>query len=129
MADELAGKKILIADDDRDILASLTTALRDMGPELFTANDGNEAVRLADQKQPDMVILDMMMPKRSGFLVLEKIRKDKADGEKPHVIMITANQGTRHRIYAESLGVVKYINKPFRVDKLVETIKEVLTSD
>ncbi len=126
MANELAGKKILLVDDDRDILASLTAALEELGPELITASDGNTAVRLANEKQPDLVVLDMMLPKRSGFLVLEQLKPDKNKDTPPRVIMITGNQGTRHRIYAESLGVNKYIQKPFRVDKLLETIKELL---
>ncbi|MCE5328412.1 MAG: response regulator transcription factor [Planctomycetaceae bacterium] len=126
MPNELAGKKILIVDDDRDILASLTAALEDMGPEVFTASDGNTAVRLANEKQPDLVVLDMMLPKRSGFLVLEQLKPDKNKDTPPRVIMITGNQGTRHRIYAESLGVNKYVQKPFRVDKLLESIQELL---
>ena len=126
MSGPLAGKKILLVDDDRDILASLTAALKDLEPEIFTASDGDMAVRLADEKKPDLVVLDMMLPKRSGFLVLEKIKKDKERTDPPRVIMITGNQGTRHRIYAESLGVDKYIQKPFRVDKLMESIREIL---
>ena len=126
MAGELAGKKILLVDDDRDIISSITMALEDMGPEILTANDGNEAVRLADEQKPDLVVLDMMLPKRSGFLVLEKLRKDKEKADPPRVIMVTGNQGVRHRVYAESLGVDGYINKPFRMDKLIAAIMELL---
>ncbi|MCE5279863.1 MAG: response regulator transcription factor [Planctomycetaceae bacterium] len=126
MPNELAGKKILLVDDDRDILASLTAALEELGPEVITASDGNTAVRLANEKQPDLVVLDMMLPKRSGFLVLEQLKPDKNKDTPPRVIMITGNQGTRHRIYAESLGVNKYVQKPFRVDKLLETIRDLL---
>ena len=126
MSGQLAGKKILLVDDDRDILASLTSALKDLEPEIFTASDGDTAVRIADEKKPDLVVLDMMLPKRSGFLVLEKIKKDKERTDPPRVIMITGNQGTRHRIYAESLGVDQYVQKPFRVDKLMESILEIL---
>ena len=126
MAEELAGKKILLVDDDHDILAAMQAALEDLGPELIAVRDGDDALVKAQEHRPDLVVLDMMLPKRSGFLVLEKIKKDKERTDPPRVIMITGNQGTRHRIYAESLGVDKYIQKPFRVDKLMESIREIL---
>ena len=127
MAGDLAGKKILLVDDDRDILMAMETALEDEGPELLSARDGNTAISLAEQEKPDLVVLDMMLPKRSGFLVIEKLKRGREKSEMPAVIMITANQGTRHRQYAQSLGVDDYINKPFRMEKLVESIKKLLT--
>ncbi len=123
MAGDLSGKKILLVDDDRDILMAMETALGDEGPELLTARDGNTAIDLAEREQPDLVVLDMMLPKRSGFLVLEKLRRGKDKEEMPLVVMITANLGTRHKQYAESLGVDEYMQKPFRMEKLVEKIK------
>jgi DNA-binding response OmpR family regulator len=66
----------------------------------------------------------MMMPKRSGFLVLEKLRRTR---EVPvRVIMITANEGSRHKAYAEVLGVDDYIRKPFAMDKLVGAVEKLL---
>lgn len=127
MTGELADKKILLVDDDRDIVAAMTGALEDLGPEIIVALDGNQAVSQFKEHNPDLVVLDQMMPKRSGFLVLEQIRKDKADNEPPHVVMITANLGTRHRVYAEALGVRKYLQKPFTMEDLVDSIKELLT--
>ncbi len=126
MAGDFSGKKILVADDDRDILAAITSALESLGAELHAASDGNQTVRLADELKPDVIVLDMMLPKRSGFLVLEKLKKDKQKTDPPRVIMITGNQGTRHRIYAESLGVDNYFTKPFRMEKLVEAVKGLL---
>lgn len=126
MSDELAGKKILLVDDDRDILEAMTMAFSDLGAEIDTASDGNIAVEKAEQDDPDLVILDMMLPKRSGFLVMEKIRRGREKGEPPRVVMITGNLGTRHKAYAESLGVDAYLNKPFRMDKLVAAVKQVL---
>ena len=67
MTDELAGKNILLVDDDRDILAAMEAALTEMGAQIQTAGDGNEAVRLAEQDNPDLVVLDMMLPKRRAF--------------------------------------------------------------
>ena len=87
---------------------------------------GDEAVERAELDQPDLVILDAMLPKRSGFLVLEKLKgTNKKRGEKPFVIMITGNVGKRHQTWAESLGVDGYINKPFRMERLLETIEKI----
>ena len=126
MSDELAGKKILLVDDDRDILAAMEMAFGDLGADIDTASDGNTAVEKAEAGSPDLVILDMMLPKRSGFLVMEKIRRGKKKGDPPHVVMITGNLGRRHKTYAESLGVDAYLNKPFRIEKLVKTVTDLL---
>ena len=127
MGDSFEGKTILIVDDDPDILTAITTSLADTNATLETAADGNTAVTLAEEKKPDLVILDIMLPQKSGFLVLERIRQGKRRGEKPRVIMITGNQGRRHRQYAEALGVDEYMNKPFRMDRLVEVTEKLLS--
>ncbi len=124
---ELAGKTILLVDDDPEIRQSIEAALEPSGAQLLVADNGNAAVELTLEKSPDLVILDMMLPKRSGFLVLEKIKRGKNKGEKPLVVMITANPGQRHKVCAKSLGVDEYLNKPFRMEKLVETIKKLLS--
>jgi DNA-binding response OmpR family regulator len=79
---------------------------------------------VAERENPDLLILDMMMPKKSGFLVLEKLRS-RPGGMIP-TIMITGNEGSRHRAYAEMLGVRDYIRKPFAMEKLVRSIEKVL---
>ncbi|MFW6153701.1 MAG: response regulator transcription factor [Planctomycetota bacterium] len=124
MSGELEGRKILLVDDDADIVAAMRAALKDTGAEVSTAGDGDTAVRKIASEEPDLVVLDMMLPKRSGFLVIEHLRDQ--GGEAPEIIMITGNEGTRHRIYAESLGVAMYINKPFRMERLIGGIKTVL---
>lgn len=126
MADELAGKTILLVDDDPDIRAAIQAALEDLGPEVVVAADGNEALTQAEATNPDLVVLDMMLPKRSGFLVMEKLRRGKQPSDPPRVIMITGNQGMRHKVYAKSLGVDLYMNKPFPIDRLVESVKKLL---
>ena len=126
MAGELAGKTILLVDDDRDILAAMQSALEEMGPEILTATDGDDAIKQAIQHSPDLMVLDIMMPKRSGFLVLEKIKRGKQRTDPPRVIMVTGNEGTRHKVYAKTLGVDEYFNKPFRMEKLVEAVKNLL---
>jgi DNA-binding response OmpR family regulator len=127
MSEEVAGKKILLVDDDRDILQAMETALEELDVETCVASNGNEAISQAEQNDPDLVVLDQMLPGRSGFLVMEKLRRGKKRGERPRIIMITGNQGTRHKVYAESLGVDIYLNKPFRMEKLIDSVKKLLS--
>jgi len=123
------GKYILIVDDDPDIAAAIREALADFGSEIRITGNGNEAVNMIEQQCPDLLVLDQMLPGRSGFLVLEKIRPLRKETGKPPVIMITANPGVRHKVYAETLGVDFYINKPFRMDKLVNAADVLLQKD
>ena len=94
------------------------------GFEIVVARDGNQGLAMAEREDPDLVILDMMMPKRSGFLVLEKLRRTRPVPMR--VIMITANEGSRHKAYAEMLGVDDYIRKPFAMDRLLESVTRLL---
>src|SRR5271170_5418355 len=126
MSTALAGKKILLVDDDNDILTSMQAAFEPTGAVIETASNGNKAVEIAEKSQPDVVILDMMLPGRSGFLVLERIKSKKPRNTKPFVIMITGNQGARHKMYAESLGVSEYFNKPVKMDKLIATAQKLV---
>ena len=123
---ELAGKTILLVDDDPEIRQSIEAALEPSGAQLLVADNGNAAVELTLEKSPDLVILDMMLPKRSGFLVLEKIKRGKNKGQKPVVVMITANTGHRHKAYARTLGVDDYLLKPFHMERLVEVVNRLL---
>ena len=128
MSATLEGKKILVVDDDTDIVTAITATLADTGATIESASDGNAAVNKAERLDPDLVILDIMLPQKSGFLVLEKLRHNKPRGSKPRVIMITGNEGRRHRQYAEALGVDEYLNKPFRMERLLEVSEKLLTS-
>ena len=119
-----AAKRVLLVDDDPEIIEAIRYALESRGYEIFIARDGNQGLALAESEDPDLVILDMMMPKRSGFLVLEKLRRSRPVPVR--VIMITANEGSRHKAYAEMLGVDDYIRKPFGMDKLVESVERLL---
>lgn len=122
--DPSSGKKVLIVDDDAEIVESIKYALEGAGHLVVVARDGNQGIALAERENPDLMILDMMMPKRSGFLVLEKIRRVR-DHPLP-VIMITGNEGSRHKAYAELLGVSDYIRKPFAMDRLVGAVGRLL---
>src|ERR1700761_2585875 len=128
MSHALEGKKILLVDDDNDVLTSIQAAFEPTGAVIETANNGNKAVELAEKNQPDLVVLDMMLPGRSGFLVLEKIKARKPRNSKPFVIMITGNQGARHKMYAETLGVSEYFNKPVKLDRLIAAAEKLLAA-
>lgn len=125
----LTGKNILLVDDDPDMITALQSILDGSGAVIETATDGNQAVEVAAAFDPDLVVLDAMLPKRSGFLVLEKLKTTKKKGQRPFVIMITGNAGKRHQVWAESLGVDGYLNKPFRMERLMERIEQLLGSE
>ena len=126
MSDAMKDKKVLLVDDDQDILTSMQAAFEPTGAIIDMANNGNKAVELAEKNHPDLIVLDMMLPGRSGFLVLEKLKSKQPRNAKPHVIMITGNQGARHKMYAESLGVSEYFHKPVKMDKLIATAERLL---
>ena len=117
----LDGLKILVVDDDRDVLDSFSAVLEAEDADVIAVGDGNAAVRAAAEESPDLVVLDMMLPGRSGFLALEKI---KGRENSPFVIMVTANEGRRHQEYAENMGVDAYLLKPVPLGQLVETIEK-----
>lgn len=119
-------KRILLVDDDAEIVESMRTVLESRGYHILVARDGNQGLALAEGEEPDLVVLDMMMPKRSGFLVLEKLRRSRPNPMR--VIMITANEGSRHKAYAEMLGVDDYIRKPFAMDRLLESVDRLLST-
>jgi DNA-binding response OmpR family regulator len=119
-------KRILIVDDDPEVIDSVRYALQGAGYDVAVARDGNQGLAMAETQTPDLLILDMMMPKRSGFLVLEKIRQGETTIP---IIMITANEGSRHKAYAEMLGVNDYIRKPFAMDRLIDSVNKLILQD
>lgn len=119
----LKGHKILVVDDDAEVRAAIDQALQAEGALTQTCGDGNSAVRICEVDPPQLVVLDMMLPKRSGFLVLEKIKRFE---EAPMVVMCTANEGRRHQNYAEALGVDGYLLKPVRMEQLISQCEGLL---
>jgi DNA-binding response OmpR family regulator len=122
MADQ---KTILLVDDDRELIDGLRTLLEKQGFRVMVANDGHQAKNTIYNQNPDLVILDMMMPRMGGYPVLEHFR-GKTDA--PPMIMITANEGSRHKAYAEYLGVLDYIRKPFAMERLLEAVHKALAA-
>lgn len=114
-------RTILVVDDDAELSDGLRLILERQGHKVLQARDGRQAREMVDRIHPDLVILDMMMPRMGGYPVLEHF-KDRADA--PPFIMITANEGSRHKAYAELLGVVDYIRKPFPMERLLEAVEK-----
>ncbi len=120
-------KKVLLVDDDEEIIMSMKIALESRGYVVLTANDGNAGLAVVERDRPDLMITDMMMPKRSGFLVLEKLRTcDDQSKNVMKVIMVTGNEGNRHKEYAQQLGVDDYIRKPFAMERLIESVEKLI---
>ena len=117
-------KRVLLVDDDAEIVEAMKYALEAKGYQVLVARDGNQGLAMAETENPDQLILDMMMPKRSGFLVLEKLRRSRPVPMR--IIMITANEGSRHKAYAELLGIDDYIRKPFAIDRLLDSAARLL---
>ena len=114
-----SGKTILIVDDDRELADGLRMVLEKQGFRVILAHDGHQAKQTVYNQRPDLMILDMMMPRMGGYPILEHF-KDKPDA--PPIIMITANEGSRHKAYAEYLGVIDYLRKPFPMERLLEAV-------
>ncbi|MBV9123621.1 MAG: response regulator [Planctomycetes bacterium] len=112
-------KTVLVVDDDPEVLNAMRTILETEGYRLVTATDGNMALAMAEREAPDLIVVDLMMPQKSGLLVLEKLRSRKGG---PPVIMITAKEGNQHRLHAEHLGVHDYIRKPFEMSRFLESV-------
>ena len=118
------GHHILIVDDDREMARILSAAFEEAGYATTIAQDGNEGLAVAETKSPDLIVLDIMMPRRSGFLVLERLLQILEDPIP--VVIVTGNFGDRHRTYAEVLGVEGYFYKPVKIPLLLEKVSELL---
>jgi len=115
--------KILLIEDDREIQSTLQTVLEGAGYKVSVASNGADGQKMIQIEKPQLVITDMMMPRMGGFPVLEYL---KTVDNPPKVIMITANEGGRHKAYAEMLGVVDYLRKPFAMDVMLEAVRQAL---
>lgn len=116
--------KLLIVDDDEDILSTMTYAVEEkFDGDIFHARDGDEALKVALEEKPQIIILDLMLPKRGGFLILQRIKGKAREGKVPLVVMVTGNEGARHLVFAKSLGADGYLRKPFPMFRLTECIE------
>ena len=120
----MSGETILVIEDDREVSNTVQAVLKSDGYNVLSATNGQDGKRLIEAHQPDLIVTDMMMPRLGGFPVLEYLR-DKPNP--PAVIMMTANEGSRHKAYAEMLGVVDYLRKPFAMEVLLESVKAAIS--
>ena len=118
-------KKILIADDEQNIVISLEFLMKREGFEVLVANDGEEAIRRIRADQPDLVLLDVMMPKKSGFEVCQEVKADPALGG-VRILMLTAKGRDTEVAKGLALGADAYMTKPFSTRELVDKVRSML---
>ncbi|MCK2087780.1 response regulator [Thauera aromatica] len=120
-------KKILIADDEQNIVISLEFLMKREGFEVSIAHDGEEAVRRIRAERPDLVLLDVMMPKKSGFEVCQEIKADPTLAA-VRVLMLTAKGRDTEVAKGLALGADAYMTKPFSTRELVDKVRSLLES-
>jgi len=118
-------KKILIVDDEPNIVMSLEYTFKKNNFEVFIARDGQEALDILKDSQPNIIILDVMMPNVDGYNTLEQIKKDERLKD-TKVIFLSAKNKEKDIEKGLSLGANLYMTKPFSVKKLVEQVNELL---
>lgn len=120
-------KRILIVDDEPNIVISLEFLMMREGHEVHVARDGEAGLVAVRNHRPDLVVLDVMMPKLDGFAVLESIRAD-PDLARTRVLMLTAKGREAEREKGLTLGADAYMPKPFSTRELVDRVKELLAA-
>ena len=115
--------RLLVVDDEPNIVDLLATSLRFAGFEVATARNGSEALRLAPEFRPDLLVLDVMMPGIDGFSVVRRLRQD---GMSVPVVFLTARDATEDKVTGLTLGGDDYVTKPFSLEEVVARIRAVL---
>ncbi len=121
----MTNKTILIADDEADIVETLAFMLEAQEFNVITANDGEAALLKAKEERPDLILLDVMMPKINGYKVCRLLKFDKQYNNIP-ILMLTARSQDEDRAIGEETGADEYITKPFDIEEVVEKVKEYL---
>jgi two-component system response regulator AtoC len=117
---------ILLVDDEEKILKTLGRALRDDGHEVITASNGRDAQRLLAERSCDLMIIDFLMPDRTGMDVLRELAASTPEPERPAVVMMTAHGSIESAVEAMKLGARDYLQKPFEVDELLVLARRAL---
>ncbi len=121
-------KKVLVVDDEEDIISLLHATLgNDDRCQVLSASDGEEALNIIYQKKPDLIFLDILMPKMDGYEVCQKLKSDPATAH-IKIIMLTALAQEFDRRKAVEVGADRYFTKPFSPTALLKTVEEVLGS-
>jgi CheY-like chemotaxis protein len=116
---------ILVCDDEEAMRALMRAALDLLGCEIVEARDGDEALALAQSGRPDLIVLDMMMPGRTGLEVLAELRRDAEFADTP-VIVLTARAQASDREAAALVGASRFITKPFSPRELCASVEQLL---
>jgi DNA-binding response OmpR family regulator len=119
-----AKKRVLVVDDDRELLESVRAALSTRGYEVLVARDGAEALSKVERDRPDLMVLDLVLPRRSGLTVLE--RMSHTGMRSTPIIMMTGTDEQRHRDVAASRGVSVFLSKPFAIEQLLKEVETIL---
>lgn len=123
---------VLVADDNQDLCDSLRELLGLHGYDVITVTDGLQAVEMAHKSKPDLIILDVGMPKMTGFQVCERLRNPadpkNIDCMKIPILMLTIQRGGRNIRHAKSAGANDYLTKPFTTENLVQKIQALVPS-
>jgi two-component system, OmpR family, response regulator len=119
----MAGPRLLLVDDEDNLRSMLEAALRHNGFEVASVPSGREALAAVDTAEPDLVVLDVMMPDLDGFEVCRRLR---ADGHHTPVLFLTARDGTEDKVRGLTLGGDDYLVKPFSLEELVARVHTVL---
>jgi len=120
------GKKIMAVDDERHIVRLIQVNLERAGYQVVTAFDGPEALKKVDTEKPDLIVLDVMMPKMDGFEVLKRLQANPESREIP-IIMLTAKAQDADVFRGWSSGVSAYLTKPFNPLELITFVKRILS--
>lgn len=123
MPDMNEGVKVLVVDDEPNIVELLTVSLRFQGFEVESVNSGAEALKVAREFRPDAYILDVMMPGMDGFELLSKLRADGLDGP---VLFLTAKDAVEDRIHGLTIGADDYVTKPFSLEEVITRLRVIL---
>ena len=118
-------KKILIADDEHKILMSLEYSFRNIGYEVYIARDGAEVLEFLKTLIPDVILLDIMMPKLDGYSTLEEIKKNEALNN-TKVLFLSAKNNPKDIEKGLGMGADAYVTKPYSIKKLIQQIEELL---
>ena len=118
-------KSILVVEDEPNIVLSLQFLMKKAGFDVRVARDGEEALTAVRERAPDLILLDVMIPKRDGYDVCQTIRAN-ADWKSVYIIMLTAKGREVEREKGLALGADDYITKPFSTQEVVERVRELL---
>jgi len=121
----MGSKTVLIADDENDIVETIQFMLEAEGINCLTASDGEQALVLAKNSNPDLIILDVMMPKMNGYKICRLLKFDKKYKEIP-ILMVTARSQEEDKLIGEETGADEYITKPFEINEIVDKVKKYL---